>query len=259
MNAITNQNSIKKKIKKLENYKLEAIQKQKFEEAAVIRDRISKILSGDLTEVHTDQIIEDRHQEEKEQKEKLLFKWLMETDRLLIINTMKKLVKRTQNAKQMWNLDEVMEDILLWADSATYNGYLYDILNIFKKREWVKKWLLRVTWEEDLWKYLLELTSEDLENLKKIFVLLQEQTRDSTYGYRTVKDSLSDFELKDYIIKFWNIKDDEYTNSIFHNITNYMDHLGKRSANFEFLFGIIIEEIDECLTIKNTSGKNNNP
>jgi len=74
MNAITNQNSIKKKIKKLENYKLEAIQKQKFEEAAVIRDRISKILSGDLTEVHTDQIIEDRHQEEKEQKEKLLFK-----------------------------------------------------------------------------------------------------------------------------------------------------------------------------------------
>jgi hypothetical protein len=38
-----------------------------------------------------------------------------------------------------------------------------------------------------------------------------------------------------------------------YNMTNYMDHLGRRFANFEFLFGTIVEEIDEGLAIKNTS------
>ena len=70
MNVINDQNNIKKKIQKLEDYKLDAIKNQRYEEAAMIRDRISKILSGDLTEVHTDQIIENRQQREKEQKEK---------------------------------------------------------------------------------------------------------------------------------------------------------------------------------------------
>jgi excinuclease UvrABC nuclease subunit len=70
MNAINNQNSIQKKIQKLEDYKLTAIQNQKFEEAAMIRDRISKILSGDFSEVYADKIIEDMQQKEKEQKER---------------------------------------------------------------------------------------------------------------------------------------------------------------------------------------------
>jgi protein-arginine kinase activator protein McsA len=70
MNTIDDKNNIEKKIQKLENSKLEAIQNQRFEEAAMIRDRISKILSGDLNEVYIDQIIENRQQKEKEQKER---------------------------------------------------------------------------------------------------------------------------------------------------------------------------------------------